>query len=132
MISQIIISLFISVTLTWLLYSNKLGIMLLDHPNNRSLHTKPTPRTGGLAITATLFVMFIINIAILPESVTNIATGAFIIFTISVIDDVRHVPSILRLGFHVLAAGWIVFTGLGLDSIMLPGGVEILLSKPAI
>ena len=130
MITPIFISLLLSATLTWLLYSNRLGIKLLDHPNIRSLHTTPIPRSGGLAIAVTLFVMFIFNITALPESVTNIAIGALIIFFVSAIDDIKHVPSFLRLGFHLSAAGWLVFTGFGLNSVILPGGGEIILSKP--
>ncbi len=130
MITLIIISFLLSATLTWLLLSNKLGIKLLDQPNNRSLHSTPIPRSGGLAIAATLFVMFIINITALPEVVINIAIGALVIFSISVIDDIKHVPSILRLGFHLSGAGWLVYAGFGLDSVILPGGEEIILSKP--
>ena len=130
MITLIIISFLLSTTLTWLLFSNRLGIKLLDQPNSRSLHTTPIQRSGGLAIAATLFFMFIVNIAVLPESVINIAIGVLIIFSISIIDDIRHVPSILRLGFHLSAAGWLVYAGYGLNSVIFPGGGEILLSKP--
>ncbi len=130
MITLIIISFLLSTTLTWLLFSNRLGIKLLDQPNSRSLHTTPIQRSGGLAIAATLFFMFIVNIAALPESVINIAIGVLIIFSISIIDDIRHVPSILRLGFHLSAAGWLVYAGYGLNSVIFPGGGEILLSKP--
>jgi len=83
-----------------------------------------------LAIATTLFVLFIVNITALPEVVIDIAIGALIIFSISVIDDIKHVPSILRLGFHLSAAGWLVYAGLGLNSVILPGGGEIILSKP--
>ena len=32
------------------LAAGRFGPVVLDHPNERSLHEKPTPRTGGLAI----------------------------------------------------------------------------------
>ncbi len=38
--------------LTSWLCSPAAPLALLDHPNTRSLHTRPTPRTGGLAIIA--------------------------------------------------------------------------------
>lgn len=114
--------------LTWLLVHNRLGLNLLDHPNKRSLHSRPVPRSGGLAITSTLIIIFLINISRLPDSIINIAIGATVILAISLIDDIKHVPSLLRLFFHILAASWLAYSGLRLESIALPGGAEILLS----
>lgn len=104
---------------------------MLDKPNQRSLHTKPTPRSGGLAIAITLITIFFINLSSLPDSIISITIGAVIILIISVLDDIKHVPSLLRLFFHVLAASWLSYSGLRLESIVLPGGGEIALSELA-
>lgn len=119
------LSFLLSMTITWLLVHNRLGINLLDHPNQRSLHVTPTPRSGGLAIATTLILLFLINIDSLPDFVISIAIGASIILAISIADDIKHVPSLLRLFFHSAAAGWLVYSGYGLNSIGLPGGGEI-------
>jgi len=44
----------LSCMLTRWLCSSAAPLALLDHPNDRSLHTAPTPRTGGLAIVASV------------------------------------------------------------------------------
>jgi len=46
----------LSCLLTRWLCSPAAPLALLDHPNDRSLHTAPTPRTGGLAIVASIVV----------------------------------------------------------------------------
>ena len=42
--------------LTGRLASRDSPFFILDHPNERSLHLKPTPRTGGLAIMGSFLV----------------------------------------------------------------------------
>jgi UDP-N-acetylmuramyl pentapeptide phosphotransferase/UDP-N-acetylglucosamine-1-phosphate transferase len=125
-----LISCFIfSLVLTWLLVHDKLGINFIDFPNNRSLHSIPTPRSGGLAIIVPLLIIFLVNISGLPAVIINIVVGAAIVLVISVFDDIKHVPSLLRLCFHFLAAGWLVYSGLALESIVLPGGKELILPE---
>ena len=46
-----IISAFVTMMLTLILTLNKHG-MIQDIPNDRSLHTEPIPRVGGIAIMA--------------------------------------------------------------------------------
>ena len=46
----------LSSVVTWRLSSATSILARLDHPNDRSLHTHPTPRTGGLAIFSSLLV----------------------------------------------------------------------------
>jgi len=50
MIAAIMTSFIVSMGLSLLLASNRGGWQILDIPNERSLHTRPTPRTGGIAI----------------------------------------------------------------------------------
>lgn len=42
--------------ITRLLVSKASLLLSIDHPNDRSLHSKPTPRSGGLAILATVLI----------------------------------------------------------------------------
>ena len=44
----------ISIWMTGRLASSTTRLRLLDHPNERSLHASPIPRTGGLAVLVSL------------------------------------------------------------------------------
>jgi UDP-GlcNAc:undecaprenyl-phosphate/decaprenyl-phosphate GlcNAc-1-phosphate transferase len=78
----------------------------MDHPNTRSLHTTPIPRTGGLAVLAA-----VLSVGILFFSKTSIAL-LFACATLGVVsfcDDWRSVPIRWRLAAHVVVAsafGW--------------------------
>ena len=52
MLLPIIITFVVAAVLAWLLTRARGRWRVLDIPNERSLHTQPTPRTGGLAILA--------------------------------------------------------------------------------
>lgn len=84
---------------------------LLDRPNARSLHTRAVPRSGGLGI------------------LSGIALGAFVsgqynglaspgwgglavalVALVSLADDVRHLPALVRILVHFVAAGLLVYT----------------------
>lgn len=129
MILQLFFTFLLSAGLTWLLANKIVGFNLIDHPNDRSLHTQPTPRSGGLAISISLAVFFFINLSVLSEQIINITIGATAILLVSVLDDIKHVPAPIRLLVHVLAASWIVHSGLVLKSIILPGGLELFLPE---
>ena len=87
------------VTLLVLLSPRVRGIVL-DRPNERSLHAAPVPRTGGLAIMAGI------------ASVLAFATGerqglvliALALAAMSFGDDLISLPSLLRLAGHLAAA----------------------------
>ncbi len=76
--------------------------LLVDRPNERSLHAAPTPRLGGIGVAAG-----IASVAaffwIWP---LNIVFGlAAILFAVSLADDARSLPMQLRLAAHFAAAG---------------------------
>jgi UDP-N-acetylmuramyl pentapeptide phosphotransferase/UDP-N-acetylglucosamine-1-phosphate transferase len=81
----------------------KSGVALalaLDHPNERSLHTRPLPRTGGLAIHIGLVVAWLSLSPVfdtLAGLVLFLAIGSFL-------DDRWGLPVLLRLAVHSLAA----------------------------
>lgn len=92
---------------------------LLDHPNERSLHTRPTPRTGGVAILAGILLA-------LPfwflatgghDLIVWLFTAIGVIAVVSFLDDQRGLPVVVRFPGHVIGAGLIV---LGAD-LYLPG-----------
>ena len=100
------ITLLISAAFTRHLCHPKTIVCILDQPNERSLHTQPTPSTGGLAIILALtFASFLIQFIYPSEPIfVNISFSVLLIAGISLLDDWRHVAILQRLGIHFLAA----------------------------
>src|SRR5947207_6779470 len=74
---------------------------ILDHPNERSSHTAPTPRGGGLAI---VLITLAGSALWMTPRFAIVAAAALVIAIVSLIDDLRHLPAALRLGVQILAA----------------------------
>ena len=103
---------------------------ILDHPNERSLHSTPVPRTGGLAIWAGGVAGTAIAVVVLGTRVDLIWIGgaALLVGMVSFVDDRFALPVSARLTTHLAAAALLLVGGLRLDSIGLPG-MEILLPQ---
>jgi UDP-N-acetylmuramyl pentapeptide phosphotransferase/UDP-N-acetylglucosamine-1-phosphate transferase len=82
---------------------------LLDRPNERSSHTQPTPRGGGLGLTvAHLLGMTAASMLGLHSLrlAAALAGGGLVVAVIGFLDDHRPVSPALRLGLHILAFVW--------------------------
>lgn len=99
------------------------SLFSLDHPNERSLHSSPTPSTGGVAILGALYAgMFSLAvIALAPSSSIESKyvierTGWWILGVTAIIavasfwDDRRGLPIGIRFGIHVGAAVLLVMS----------------------
>ena len=107
--------------------ARRLGIM--DVPNHRSLHSIPRPRTGGLAVVlAAIAGLFYLSKQLDSELVSILPYG-LVILLLAFIDDMRSISSSLRLLVQFVVAMMLVFKGLALTAISLPG-IEIILHKP--
>lgn len=96
---------------------------LLDHPNERSLHERPTTRSGGIAI-ASGVLLGGIAVAVLVAGSNRmiwLGIGALIIFAISFRDDLAHVHPAIRISVHLAVALMLVYAGFAIDGIDLPG-----------
>jgi UDP-N-acetylmuramyl pentapeptide phosphotransferase/UDP-N-acetylglucosamine-1-phosphate transferase len=96
---------------------------LLDHPNERSLHQRPTTRSGGLAITLAVLLGGI-GIGFLTSASDQLlwlGIGSLIIVTVSFRDDLSHVHPAIRISVHFLVALMLVFVGFAIDAVVLPG-----------
>ena len=108
---------------------------LLDHPNDRSLHAVPIPRTGGLAILGSVFLCLLMGAVLgwsgivrwdLAESesarVCLWVTGlTFVIGAVSFWDDRADLPILVRLCAHVGAAAGVTYgAGLTMQAISVP------------
>ena len=87
--------------IVWWLSRSRLSSFALDHPNQRSLHRAPVPRTGGIGLHAGILLAW----ALLAPNLPPPTWFAFaLLLLVSFADDVRGVPVILRLAAHLFAA----------------------------
>lgn len=95
---------------------------ILDLPNERSSHTLPTPRGGGLA-TSPILVALLLAMGWFHHSVLlgMLGLGALVLVAISWVDDRRGLPPLPRFLTHALMIAavlvllpgqWLVFDGL--------------------
>jgi UDP-N-acetylmuramyl pentapeptide phosphotransferase/UDP-N-acetylglucosamine-1-phosphate transferase len=77
-----------------------LGRFALDQPNERSLHERPVPRTGGIAV--------LLGVAAAapfgPAPLWLPMLVALGLAGVSFVDDLRGMPTAVRLALHLLAA----------------------------
>jgi len=108
----IILSVITSLVLTGLIRRYALARSLIDTPNERSSHTVPTPRGGGLAIVVT-YLLALVILGLTEElpglNIWVMFVASIWIALIGFIDDHRHISARWRLLSHFIAAGWILF-----------------------
>ncbi len=84
---------------------------LLDHPNDRSSHTVPTPRGGGVAIVASfmLLVLALGLLGLIEQRLMIAALGAgAVVALLGFLDDRASLPARVRFAGHALAAAWCI------------------------
>jgi len=84
----------------WWLAKGRLSTAILDHPNPRSLHEAPIPRTGGLGLHAGALLAVGIIAPNLPVAFW-IALVALML--VSLLDDIHGIPPLWRLALHLAA-----------------------------
>ena len=98
----------------------------IDRPNERSLHTEPTPKLGGLAIFVAVSVS---TILFLPwaEQTQAMLAGAVVITVVGVVDDVFELNPLMKLRGQTVAAAIPVLNGVNASNFTLPfvGGVDL-------
>ncbi len=90
--------------------ASRLGV--IDRPNERSSHERPTPRGGGVAIVLVGLLAIVAMAAIGLRSPTAgglMLLGTAIISAVSGLDDVTSISARVRLLIHIVAAGIAVF-----------------------
>ena len=77
---------------------------VIDLPNERSSHTRPTPRGGGLGFMVVVLVAWtLLSLAGGAHATPPVIAGATAIATISFVDDLRGVPLAARFAVQVAA-----------------------------
>ncbi|MGH8641844.1 MAG: MraY family glycosyltransferase [Burkholderiales bacterium] len=80
------------------LAKGRLSSRVLDHPNPRSLHEAPIPRTGGLGLHAGAALAIGI---IRPSLPAALWVALAVLLLVSFLEDLRGVPAFARLVLHV-------------------------------
>lgn len=100
-----------SALLTGLVRQYALSREILDIPNSRSLHSKPMPRGGGIAIAVT----FLASVWVLERAkgiqlnyALAVSGAGALVALIGLLDDHKQLSVKWRLLTHVTAAGWAV------------------------
>lgn len=101
-------------------------LRIMDRPGERSSHSVPTPRTGGIAIVLGLLIGVGVVMAIQRGLEINrafvIAAGiGALVAAVSFLDDIVSIPSLPRLVVHFVVAGGTIWAiGLRLTDLGLP------------
>jgi UDP-N-acetylmuramyl pentapeptide phosphotransferase/UDP-N-acetylglucosamine-1-phosphate transferase len=97
----------------------KSRVRIMDVPNWRSSHTRPKPRTGGIGLYAMFLLAFLYWKPAPPES-GAVVLGATAFFLLGLLDDLYHLPEIIRLGSELLVSAALASSGLRVEEIALP------------
>ena len=99
----------LSALLTWMLVRAALKLLIaysvVDRPGKRSSHEGNVPTGGGIAVIGVMLSCWMCLALITGTlgEIRIIVASAAILAGISFIDDVRHVPQLVRLAAHVAA-----------------------------
>lgn len=96
-----ILSFAVAYALLYSINSRPTTFLPLDRPNNRSLHSIPVPRAGGIGLLAGASTSLILLDFPLPTSIT---ASALLLACISFYDDCVGAPVVFRLIMHLGAA----------------------------
>jgi UDP-GlcNAc:undecaprenyl-phosphate GlcNAc-1-phosphate transferase len=122
-LSSAFLSLAITPAVIWL----ALRIKAVDRPGVRTVHTRPVPRIGGLAIflssISLIFAILFLNNSIgnaflnIKPQVMTLLCSASAIFLIGLLDDLRGLPARFKFLAELLAAGSLCLVGVHISSL---------------
>lgn len=112
-----------ALALTGLLASGRVPLAVLDHPNERSLHARPTPRGGGLAFAPPILAAGAWLGLREPagEALAWAGAAAALVVVVSFLDDRRRLRRAPRFLAHLAAAALLAAGGLVPPALLLPG-----------
>lgn len=101
---------------------------IIDKPNERSSHSVPTPRGGGVAVVCSYLLALVMLIysqqLTLHIGFTLMAAG-FVIALLGFLDDHGHINSMLRLAVHFLLAIGVVISLGGFSEVTAFNGLQL-------
>jgi len=92
---------------------NWAAVRMLDIPNARSLHTRPTPRGGGLGIVLGVLIgawsLFVFRILSMPlREIAALSLGGGLVALVGWLDDIHRLSYPLRLVVHAISSAIIL------------------------
>lgn len=87
-----------------------LKLHILDKPDWRKIHYRPTPLLGGLAVYLAFCVSLLLNGVFLPR-MKILLLGATLIFVMGLWDDIRPLPALVKFILQILIALLVVIWG---------------------
>ncbi|QGS69586.1 undecaprenyl-phosphate alpha-N-acetylglucosaminyl 1-phosphate transferase [Oceanobacillus sp. 143] len=114
-----LISLISSFLLTYPVKEFATLIGAVDHPNHRKIHKKVTPRLGGISV----FLGSLLGILYLhptSEHLPAILMGAVVIIITGILDDRFSLTPVVKLTGQLIAASFLVSSGIIIERITLP------------
>jgi UDP-N-acetylmuramyl pentapeptide phosphotransferase/UDP-N-acetylglucosamine-1-phosphate transferase len=107
-----IVAALVSMFVTAFILRSKFRDKIQDIPNERSLHSSPIPRVGGVGLIAGVISGWALVFNILPWWLMLPLAALFVL---SLLDDVHNLPVRIRMSVHIVAAA-ILVGGAGLFS----------------
>lgn len=114
------LSFFVSLWLTGVVRTYALHHRVIDTPNQRSSHERPTPRGGGLAILAAAWIALSLALVFHRIAVAEalvLQAGSVLLAAVGWVDDRRGVRPSVRLAIHVGVAALAAYMLGGLATI---------------
>ena len=99
-----------SLILTYLMIKISKNMNIMDIPNERSVHKKPTPLLGGIAI----FLSFLFGFILFGNQnplMISILIASFLILLLGIFDDIKPIKARYKFIIHILVALIVVFYG---------------------
>ena len=99
-----------SLVFTYLVKKLATNRNILDIPNERSAHTKPTPLLGGIGI----FLGFLLGFMLFGNNsslMISILIASFLILLLGIFDDIKPIPARYKFLVHILVSCIVVFYG---------------------
>lgn len=129
MIWVVLASFLFSFLLTGYMRHYALKKNIIDNPNERSSHTIPTPRGGGVSIVITflmVLVALIVSHQIEPNTGLILVGAGLGVAVLGFLDDHGHINSMLRLAIHfIIAISAVFFLGGFSDVKLFNGSLEL-------
>lgn len=114
--------------MTYFMRAYALKKNIIDNPNERSSHSVPTPRGGGVAVVCSYLLALTVLIynqqLTVHIGLTLIAAG-FVIALLGFLDDHGHINSMLRLAVHFLVAIGVVISLGGFSEVTAFNGLQL-------
>ena len=114
--------------MTYFMRAYALKKNIIDNPNERSSHSVPTPRGGGVAVVCSY--LLALAVLIYSQQLTvhiglTLMGAGFVIALLGFLDDHGHINSMLRLAIHFLVAIGAVISLGGFAEVTIFNGLQL-------